>query len=178
MTQAVIVASKNPVKIDATRLGFEAMFPDTRFSYEGISVLSGVAAQPMSSVETLQGATNRMVNAAAQCPDNTFVVGIEGGIEVHDSRLAVFAWVVVQSKEQIGQAQTGVFFLPDEIAQLVLGGMELGEADDIAFGQPNTKQQNGSIGLLTDNAMTRTSYYVDAVIMALIPFKKPQFTWR
>jgi non-canonical (house-cleaning) NTP pyrophosphatase len=56
--------------------------------------------------------------------------------------------------------------------------MELGEADDVVFGRANSKQANGSIGLLTDDTITRTSYYVDAVVMALIPFKKPHFTWK
>jgi non-canonical (house-cleaning) NTP pyrophosphatase len=56
--------------------------------------------------------------------------------------------------------------------------MELGDADDAVFGRSNSKQANGSIGLLTDDALTRTEYYVQAVIMALIPFKKPQFTWK
>jgi inosine/xanthosine triphosphatase len=178
MTQTIIVASKNPVKIDATRIGFERMFPDQTYTFEGLSVPSGVSDQPMSNAETLQGAQNRVANAVAQHPDASYVVGIEGGIEVMDNQLAVFAWVVVQSAQTTGQAQTGVFYLPDEVAQLVLSGLELGDADDKVFGHSNSKQQNGSIGLLTDDALTRTSYYVNAVIMALIPFKKPQFTWR
>lgn len=178
MTQAVIVASKNPVKIDATRIGFERMFPNKTYTFEGITVPSGVSDQPMSNQETLQGAQNRVANAYTQYPDVAFVVGIEGGIEVVDNHLAVFAWVVIQSNDTIGQAQTGVFYLPDEVAQLVLSGLELGDADDQVFGHSNSKQQNGSIGLLTDDTLTRTSYYVNAVIMALIPFKKPQFTWR
>lgn len=49
----VIVASKNPVKINATQSAFEKMFPDEEFSFEGISVPSGVSDQPMSEDETL-----------------------------------------------------------------------------------------------------------------------------
>jgi non-canonical (house-cleaning) NTP pyrophosphatase len=56
--------------------------------------------------------------------------------------------------------------------------MELGTADDVVFGRSNSKQANGSIGLLTDDALTRTNYYVDAVVMALIPFKKRHLTWK
>jgi len=47
----------------------------------------------------------------------------------------------------------------------------LGEADDIIFGQTNSKQKNGTVGNLTDNAVDRTKYYIDAIILALIPFK-------
>lgn len=173
----VVVASENPVKIAAAETGFKKMFPDGSFEFRGVSVSSGVSHQPMSRKETLQGAMNRAQNALSALPDADYVVGIEGGIEEFEGRLEVFAWVVVLHQGQIGRSQTGVFYLPDEVAALVRAGKELGHADDIVFGRNNSKQSNGSIGLLTDNAYTRTDYYVDAVVMALIPFKKPHLTW-
>jgi non-canonical (house-cleaning) NTP pyrophosphatase len=51
--------------------------------------------------------------------------------------------------------------------------MELGEADDLVFGQINSKQQNGAIGILTNDLIDRESLYRPAVIMALIPFLNP-----
>jgi non-canonical (house-cleaning) NTP pyrophosphatase len=51
--------------------------------------------------------------------------------------------------------------------------MELGEADDVYFGLSNSKQANGAVGLLTGNVLTRASFYEQAVIFALIPFKNP-----
>ena len=174
----IIIASTNPVKIEAARQGFRRMFPDSELTFEGISVPSGVSHQPMSRTETLEGAANRARNAAEKCPDNDFTIGIEGGCEEENGRLQVFAWAVVQSGGKIGRAMTGIFYLPDEVAQLIHQGMELGDADDAVFGRSNSKQANGSIGLLTDDALTRTEYYVQAVIMALIPFKKPQFNWK
>lgn len=178
MKQIVVIASTNPVKIEAVRLGFVRMFPDQLYDFRGVSVPSGVSVQPMSREETLTGALNRARTVAEYHPEAAYSVGIEGGVEEIDGRLEVFAWVIVCSGDAIGRAQTGVFALPDEVAQLIHQGMELGEADDIVFGRSNSKQANGSIGLLTDDAITRTSYYVDAVMMALIPFKKPQFTWK
>jgi inosine/xanthosine triphosphatase len=176
---SLIVASTNPVKIDAARIGFQRMFPDAVIEINGVSVPSGVNDQPMTSSETLQGATNRARNAAALHPEADFVMGIEGGIQPDENgALQTLAWVVVLAQGQLGRAQTGIFILPDEIAQLIKQGMELGHADDAVFGRRNSKQQNGSIGLLTDDALTRTDYYVQAVIMALIPFKKPELTWK
>jgi non-canonical (house-cleaning) NTP pyrophosphatase len=49
--------------------------------------------------------------------------------------------------------------------------MELGDADDVVFGRTNSKQENGAVGLLTENVIDRTAYYVQALILALIPFK-------
>lgn len=176
--QQVIVASTNPVKIEATRLGFAGTFPGTDWDFQGIAVPSGVSDQPMSSAETLRGAHNRALAAAERHPQAAYTVGIEGGVEDEEGGMAVFAWVVVQSGGRVGRAKTATFYLPDEVAVLVRAGQELGTADDVVFGRSNSKQDNGSIGLLTDDAITRTSYYVQAVIMALIPFKKPRFTWR
>ncbi|WP_255039576.1 DUF84 family protein [Lacihabitans soyangensis] len=55
---------------------------------------------------------------------------------------------------------------------LINEGYELGHADEIVFGQNNTKQKMGTTGLLTNNVIDRTQYYTQAVILALIPFLK------
>jgi len=168
----VIVASTNPVKIESAQMGFAKMFPDESFDVQGISAPSEVSDQPMSSDETLMGATNRANNVSKLVTDADYWIGIEGGIEDVNEELEVFAWVVVKARDgKIGKGKTGSFFLPQKIAELVRQGVELGEADDIVFGRTNSKQANGAIGILTDDALTRTTYYVPAVIMALIPFK-------
>jgi inosine/xanthosine triphosphatase len=173
----VIVASTNPVKLAAAEAGFRRMFPQQDFHFHGHSVPSGVSHQPMSSDETRRGAAQRAAAAALAFPQAAYTVGIEGGCEPEGDRLRVFAWVVAQHDGRTGQAMTGVFYLPQEVARLIHQGLELGAADDAVFGRSNSKQANGSIGLLTDDALTRADYYMPAVIMALIPFKKPQFTW-
>jgi len=52
--------------------------------------------------------------------------------------------------------------------------MELGDADDLVFRKENSKQQNGAVGLLTNDAITRQSLYQPAVQMAFIPFLNPE----
>lgn len=175
--QKIVVASLNPVKIAATEAGFARMFPNDTFEITGCDVPSGVSDQPMSRAETLRGATNRADAALATVQDVAYAVGIEGGLEDVNGRLEVFAYVVVSDGKRHGTAQTGVFTLPEEVSTLVRGGMELGDADDVVFRRENSKQGNGSIGILTDDAITRTEYYIHAVIMALIPFKKPHLSW-
>ena len=167
----VIVASKNPVKIQASLRGFEMMFPNEKHEVQGVSVSSGVDGQPRSDSETLQGALARAENASKEYPEADFWVGLEGGIEDRGADMISFAWVAVKSKDQIGKGKTGTFFLPPKVAELIRQGKELGEADDIVFGRTNSKQENGAVGLLTDNAIDRARFYSAAVILALIPFK-------
>lgn len=50
-------------------------------------------------------------------------------------------------------------------------GFELGNATDQVFDQKSSKQKSGSVGILTNDIIDRTQSYVDAVILALIPFK-------
>jgi len=175
--RTVIVGSTNQVKLTAVQAGFGAMFPRECFIFRGIDVPSGVSEQPQSDVETLQGAKQRAANAQEQVPEADFWVGIEGGVDSlpgNSETLLAFAWVVVLSAEQRGCARTGAFLLPVPVAELVHSGLELGEADDQVFGTQGSKQQNGAVGLLTHNALTRDEFYAQAVQLALIPFINTQ----
>ena len=169
--EKIIVASKNPVKLAAVRNGFERIFPGRKFETTGEAVESAVRDQPASDEETMSGAVSRAAQAARQVPEADYWMGIEGGIEDHPDGMTAFAWVVVQSSGMTGKARSGTFFLPAKIAALVREGKELGEADDIVFQQRDSKQNNGAIGLLTDNVIDRTLLYEHAVILALLPFK-------
>lgn len=170
----VVIASNNPVKINTTRVGFEKMFPEEAFEFEGISAPSEVSDQPVSENETLLGATNRARNVSKMI-EADYWVGIEGGLEDVDGELEAFAWMVVISKEgKVGKGRSGSFFLPTKVAELVKQGKELSEADDIVFGRTNSKQSTGAVGILTGDVLTRTTYYEPAIILALIPFKNPE----
>lgn len=167
----IVIASKNPIKIQAVRNGFQQMFPDDIFEFSGISVNSGVADQPMSNDETFRGAKNRADNSSNEVVDADFYVGIEGGIEQTDGEMAAFAWVVIKSNGTYGKSKTGSFILPRQVVELIREGKELGEADDIVFHRTNSKQKSGAVGILTGNIIDRTSYYTEAVILAAIPFR-------
>jgi inosine/xanthosine triphosphatase len=162
----IIVASTNPVKIKAALEGFKRMFPDEK---------SGVKDQPTSDQEIYQGALNRANNARKFIGNADYYVGLEGGIETKNAEMAVYAWTVVLSKEgKLGKSRSGMFLLPSKVAALINEGKELGEADDIVFGRINSKLTNGSVGILTNDVVTRFTYYSEAVILALIPFKNPK----
>lgn len=167
----IVVASTNPVKLKATEIGFKRMF-NLDPEIKGVSVPSGVSDQPMTEEETLKGAINRANNAKKENPDADYWVGLEGGVEDKNDELHAFAWMAVLDKDgKLGKGKTGTFILPQKIAELIRQGDELGTADDKVFGGNNSKQKNGSIGILTGDVLTRAGFYSDAIIMALIPFK-------
>lgn len=171
----LVITSKNPVKREATILGFQKMFPGEKFEIESISVSSDVPDQPYSSDETLQGAINRVENARKIIDDANFWIGIEGGVRVEDSALVAFGWIVIRSRHTLSKSQTGTFVLPPAVQKLLEAGNELGDAMDKIFHTKDSKQNSGAIGLLTDGIITRQSLYEHAVILALVPFKNQGF---
>lgn len=166
----VVVASKNPVKINCTLDAFQKTFPEYDILVESVSVSSGVAEQPMSDAETLTGARNRALNARTAQKDADYWVGLEGGIADDGQGMEAFAWMYILSDKKEGKARSASFQLPPKIRNLVLSGIELGHADDMVFDRQNSKQGNGAVGILTHGLIDRAAYYEPAVILALIPF--------
>ena len=142
----VTVASLNPVKLACVKKSFEKVFKGKDVSVRGVSISSGVSDQPMGDEETLQGALNRSQGALEKYRDSQldagdlpqaeistahYFVGIEGGATDDGTQMECMAWIVVRDTSgRIGRARTGTFQLPKKVRELVLGGMELGPADD------------------------------------------------
>ncbi|MEL6591407.1 MAG: inosine/xanthosine triphosphatase [Bacteroidota bacterium] len=166
----VIVASGNPVKIEASRGAFAQFFPNESIECEGVKVPSGVSDQPMTEEETKLGAINRVRAAIKAKPNAAYWVGLEGGIAEDEHGMLAFAWMCVSDGEREGLGRTAGFYLPPKVAELVKQGVELGIADDQVFGKANSKQKNGAVGLLTGDLIVRETLYAPAVILALIPF--------
>ena len=170
----VYIASENPVKIEATREGFQAVFPGQDFSCQGFSVPSGVPDQPMSDEETYRGAANRAKFLQTRYPNADYWVGIEGGTCPANPTTEAFAWIVVRNARQTGQARSASFPLPPDVVRLLDMGIELGLANDKVFSQYGSKLKGGAVGSLTNGAVSRTDLYVQPVKLALIPFIHPQ----
>jgi inosine/xanthosine triphosphatase len=170
----VCVASQNPVKVECAKNSFISAFPKEDFTFSGVDIPSNVSNQPMTDQETLLGADNRAKNAQISFPNADYWVGIEGGVEIKDSEMNAFAWVVILSSDKKGKSKTATFYLPEAISTLVKDGVEMGYADDQVFKRSNSKQKNGAIGILTHGLIGRTAYYESAITMALIPFMNPE----
>ena len=170
----VAVGSENPVKIEAVRLAFLAVWPDEEWEIIGVAVESGVSDQPMSDEESIAGARNRARRARA-ARDADYGVGLEGGLHKIGEDFFDCGWIaVVDCEGREGIGSTVKVPTPPRIVAMIKQGMELGVANDIVFGATNSKQSEGHFGLMTKGAITRTSGYRDGVIMALTRFIHPE----
>lgn len=167
----VVVASRNPVKVGATTQAFNTLFPDATLDITSVNVDSGAGDQPDSDEATRLGARERALGSREAVPDADFWVGLEGGVEIIDNQLMAFAWMAVQGRVgDISEARSATLPLPPAVKELVVSGLELGEANDRVFSTVNSKQGGGAYGLLTDGLYTRESIYAQTLIIALIPF--------
>ncbi|MDD2680783.1 MAG: inosine/xanthosine triphosphatase [Patescibacteria group bacterium] len=170
--KTVVVASLNPVKIEAARLSFERVFPEQVFNFIGVAAQSGVADQPLSDKETRMGVNNRLHSAQLLSPEADYYIAFEGGVEDKEDGLEIFAWIsIIDSSGKRGKARSASFILPNKIRELVIDqGLEMGDANDILFNLKNSKQKAGGIASLSKGLIARTDYYVHTGILALVPF--------
>lgn len=168
--KTVIITSLNPAKIRAVESAFSEVFPTEEFNFEGLKVASEVPDQPMTDSETRQGALNRIRNAKQIAKSADYFVGVEAGIE----NGVTFAWMVIESASTRGESRSASLMLPPNVLEKLKHANELGDVMDDVFGTENIKQKGGAISLLTNNLLTRSSVYHQALILALIPFSNPK----
>lgn len=177
----VIVGSKNPVKVGAVEDAFRQYWPDCEVI--GIEVSSGVASQPMSELETINGARQRAYKVIEMESSADYGVGIEGGVtELNPtssnwtgsrggtkSSLFECAWVCIverSGKEGLGG---GLYFeLPENIATRIRKGEELGPIMSELCEGENVKQKMGAIGIFSKNKLDRRRAYEQIVLSAMI----------
>jgi len=165
----IAVGSKNPVKLAAARAVVTRLV--SNITVEAIDVSSGVPDQPFGDDQTIQGALARAA-AAREKLDADFGIGLEGGVvEMPDGTMRTCAWAAVVSRSgRHGVGGSLAMPLPDSVAQLIRGGMELGHAMDRLTGHSNTKHGAGAVGILTSGLVDRQAAYEVLVAYACAPF--------
>jgi inosine/xanthosine triphosphatase len=173
---SVVVASRNPAKVNAVRAAFGASFPGATLDIVTVTVDSGVADQPVSDEETRRGALNRARNARARRVGADYWVGLEGGVETIDGELLAFAWMaVLDATGHRGMARSPTLPLPPDVRMRVARGEELGTANDAVFGTVGSKAGGGAFGLLSGGRFTREGVYAQTLCLALLPFINPVY---
>ena len=169
----VVVGSTNPVKVAAVMAVLERSGSHARV--RGLAVPSGVRDQPEGDAETIRGATQR-AKSALEASDADFAIGIEGGIVEEAGYMRTCAWAAVATRGgRVGVGGSLAMMLPDRVATLVRGGIELGHAMDCVSGGRDTKHGAGAVGILTAGLVDRQRAYEALVTYALAPFLAPAY---
>jgi inosine/xanthosine triphosphatase len=170
----IVVGSQNPVKRNAVYQAFSQYFDAVEII--SAKVDSGVQPFPMSQPETLQGAINRAHSAQKEEPSADFSVGIEGGLFTFNNTTYIQAIAAVLQNTVIGVARSVAI----EVSQTLVAKIDptsdtSKETVDQLMGRNNLFQNEGVMGVLTQNRLTRTQVLRDAVVCALPRFLIPEF---
>ena len=164
----VSVGSGNPVKVAATE---RSIADRGETIVESVSVDSGVSEQPTGHAETVEGAENR-AERALRAGDYDLGVGVEGGVARFDGTdgLYLIMWAAVTDGDRTGRGAGPSLRLPDDIADRVDAGEELGPVMDDLLGESGVARDQGAAGALTDGIIDRESALAHAVAGAMGPF--------
>lgn len=151
----VIIGSKNPAKINAVQAAFQNQEPELI----SLDVASGVSEQPLSDEETMRGAINRAYEALRK-GDGDIGIGLEGGVQQHEQGLFLCNWGALA---EIGKspiiAGGARIPLPQEIAEKISLGQELGPVMEEYAQKKNVRKQAGAIGIFTNGSIDRSEMF-------------------
>ncbi|ADP76827.1 cytidyltransferase-related domain protein [Methanothermus fervidus DSM 2088] len=167
----VVVGSKNPVKIQATKNIFKKIFKDREVVVDSKDVNSGVSPQPIGIEETITGAINRAKNAYSQ--EYNFSVGIEAGLVEVPKTITGFMdiqWCAIYNGEKVTLGASAGFEYPPFVIKKVMEGKEVGEIMEKFTGIKNLGEKEGAISYLSKGLLDRVENTEQCVLTAMIPW--------
>ncbi len=178
----IVVGSSNPVKIDAVQAAFQRLFGVfCELQVLGFACNSGIAPQPMSDNECVQGAINRAATALRLVPDADYSIGVEAGlcrISYGGGRWFDRTWVAILNKDsrEEGLASSAGCLTPQYIVdRIVKDKSGLGCIMNDLLSRDDVAQKEGYVGVVTNNAVTREDVTQQAIMVASAIFINAQF---
>lgn len=166
------VGSKNQAKIEAVQEILQD-YPHLKDAEVlAVEAKSEVADQPLDLDETMRGAMNRARNAFTDCD---YSIGLESGmLPVPHSRtgyMDICICAIYDGKEFYFGTSSAWEFPNKAITDLIINdGLDMSQAiNKIGLtSDPNIGANEGAIGILTKNRLTRKAYTKEALRTALI----------
>ncbi len=151
------IGSKNPTKVKAV----QSAFPKACIRIQDVK--SDVSAQPFSDEETRLGAINR----AKQCASRDALgIGLAGGVMYVNKHLYLCNWgALVTPEEDIYTASGARIHLPQEIAEQLHKGYELGDVIDKYAEKQAVRNKEGAIGIFTNDLIDRQIMFRHVVLL-------------
>lgn len=168
----IIIGSTNQIKVDAVK---EILQDYSHLKYANISAVegapSGVADQPKSLEETVQGAMNRAKGAFQDC---AYSFGLESGLMAVPNTKTGFMDVCVCAIFDGNEYHLGLssaWEAPKQVMHHIINeGLDMNQAAVKAGLTKNLKvgSAEGLVGIMTKGRLTRKEYTKEAIRTALI----------
>lgn len=160
-----MIGSNNPAKTKAVEEVFRGL---SDVSFINVDVPTGVSEQPFSDEETMKGAITRAENAMQSSEGAEIGIGLEGG--VHETAFGLFLcnWGALVEKGQPPIIAGGArILLPDEIAERLRNGEELGPVMDEFARKNDVRKNEGAVGIFTNGLITRKEMFTHVAKLLL-----------
>ncbi len=167
----VIVATKNPGKIEGAKIAFSEYFKE--FEIEGIPASNDVSEEPVND-EIYEGASNRVKNvrkiAEEQGKEADYYIAVESGITNKLGEWTIINIAVIEDKNGFKSWGTSAGFpVPQKYVDEIIN-TDLGKVMDRIFNETELRAGKGGINLLTQDKISRIDLTKQAFIMALTQF--------
>lgn len=152
-----IIGSMNKAKVEAATTIILAHHLEAEIST--VASESGVSAQPIGDAETIKGAINRAKYVQRSHPE-AIGIGLEGGVRLIGEQMYICNWGALSLPNRhtitAGGAQIQ---LPNELAEKMNEGQELGPVIEAYFKQQGLRQKEGAMGIFTAGLITRVDLF-------------------
>jgi inosine/xanthosine triphosphatase len=151
----VAIGTKNPAKVHAVQ---DTLIRE-RLTFVSVKVDSGVADQPFSDEETLQGALNR-AKGALTIANASLAFGLEGGVQETPQGLMLCNWgALIHGDGGEWIAGGAKVPLPEMIVKRLYAGEELATIMADVTGQANVRKKEGAMGVYTAGWVSRKELF-------------------
>ena len=165
----ILIGTHNRAKTKAVQTISSIYYPDA--SFENIEVASLVSDQPMSQEETRQGAINR-AKQLMEDTDALFGIGLEGGVHEIEGQLYICNWGALVTNEGDVFTATGAGVpLPQEIADQLRAGAELGPVMDVYTNKNDIRHDEGAIGVFSNGLVNRSAMFEHIMLLLIGQFE-------
>jgi len=171
----IAIGTKNPAKINAVKDAFKKMNLNIEALTE--SVKSEVSEMPLDNDEILLGAKNRAKNVYSFFKNKAdYGIGIEGGIIKHQDDYYVRGWISIYNGKIYSNAGSLVLPFPKELGNHIFETREeLGPLMDELMQDFEINKRQGSVGVMTNNVISRSHVFTDAIIAGFMEFHNTFF---
>ena len=153
----IAIGTTNKAKIQAVQTIVNQYFDNITYTY--FKAASQVSDQPMTTEETRLGAVNR-ANNTSTATEAALSFGLEGGVTEIAGEMYVCNWgALTLADGTIFTAAGAQIRLPQEIAQEIRSGKELGPVMEHYTQRLDIRQGAGAVGIFTQGIVTRQTMF-------------------
>lgn len=159
------IGSKNPTKVNALQNQLNIFFKTATLLSKDVD--SGVSEQPLSLLETQQGAINRARNVLNEL-NTDLGIGLEGGVYFLNDHPYLCNWGALITQEgSIYTASGASIPLPKTFKNPLFNQVELSELIDDYTKKKNVRHKEGTIGIFTSGVISRQQMFEHVIALVI-----------